>query len=251
MPQPFANLIATKATGKAQTGSGPGQSNIMEQAAKKESKDLMADVVDKGQIQMDQQESQREAIAEEGKTQYNAIQAQETEQEFSDMQQVQGLLQKGEFSELELENREDALNLETSAHKLMMQDKAYVHQIREIGRRRRLTDSLKFAEEMDRHVYGEELSMLLDELGWKEGEGQLARDRSEELFNMDMDTAMAIAAADIKQSQSQAIGQGVIDAGTAYVSSRPKTPKGKTVKIENTEELPAEHIPASSNTMMS
>lgn len=216
----FENLIATKATGKAQEApSGPAQSNIAGQMAQQQSNKEIANVQEQGRIEQDQQAGQKEAIKEEGKIQNNAIQMQEHEDSIANMEQVSNLLQKAEFSELELEDRQDALSLESAAHKLMMEDQSYVQQIREVGRRRRLTDKLSFSEEMNEMVFGSEMSMLMDELGWKEGQGKLGRERSDELFNMNIDIAMAIAAADMEQANTAAIGQGLMKAGETAVKA--------------------------------
>lgn len=257
MANGFQSLLATKATGKAQAPSGPSQSNIGQQVAEQQAGEQQAQVQESIGLEMQQQEAQRDAIQEETTQQNMALKFREEEQQVSNMQEVQGLLQNAEFSELELESRRDALNLETAAHRLMMEDQSYIHQIREVGRRRRLTNELTFQEEMDRMVYGEELSMLMDELGWMEQQGQLARDRSDELFNMNMDIALAVAAADLEQAQTQMIGQGIMDAGTAIAKDKKASAaiagafkdtggdpdavrvRGVPGEVESTETLPA------------
>lgn len=236
----FEDLLSTKATGKAQAQSGPGQSNIAEQMAQQQAQEQIGDVQEQGQLADQQQEAQKGAIEEEGKTQQRGLDFADDERQVAEMEQVQGLLQKAEFSDVQLEDRQDALALETSAHKLMMQDQAYVQQLREVGRRGRLTDEITFNEELDRQVYGEDLSMLMDELGWLEGQGAIARDRADDLFNMEVDVAMAIAAADTKQAGAQMIGQGVLDAGTAaggYYADQTKKEPTTTQTEELSEQL--------------
>lgn len=233
----FEDLISTKATGKAQTSSGPGQSNIAAQMAQGQANKQIAQQQEQGQIQDQAQDQQMAAVKQDGLDQQQALKTQELEQSAGNMEQVQGLLQKAEFSELELADRQDALSLESASHKLMMEDQSYVQQLREVGRRRRLHDAVSFNEELDRTVYGGELSMLMNELGWMEGQGKIGRERSEELYNMNADIAMAIAAADAEQANTEMIVQGGMNAATAAAGVDWSKGKGTPdVEITNTTE---------------
>lgn len=222
----FENILGAKATGKAQSGPVGAQSNIAEQMAQQKTQEQVQDVQVQDSLATASQDVQKDAIKEEGLTQQRNLDQQTTDQESERMDHVQNLLQKAEFSDLELENRQDALTLESTAHQLMMQDESYIHNLREVGRRRGLTDGIKFQEEMDSMVYGEELDMLMDELDWKGSEGQLARDNTEAMYNMNVDIAMAIAAADTKAVQSQAVVGGLTSAAIAGAGAfdKPKEP---------------------------
>lgn len=233
----FEDLISTKATGKAQTSSGPGQSNIAAQMAQGQANKQIGQQQEQGQLQEQAQDQQMAAIKQEGLDQQQALKTQDIEKAAANMEQVQGILQNAEFSEMELEGRQDALGLETAAHKLMMEDQSYIQQLREVGRRRRLHDSIAFNEEMDKTVLGSELSKLMNELGWMEGQGKIARERGDELYGMGVDIAMAIAAADAEQANTEMMGNAVMGAATTAASV--DWSKGNTtpkVEVKNTTE---------------
>ncbi len=213
-------------TGKEITPTGPRQSSMGEamalQSVKKQERSLAQQVG----IQQQKAKVTQKQIDEQKRADRLQIETSVLDMDERRITATADILAKAERGEDELEFRQDALELEQAAHNLSMQDQEYVSNLKQIGRERRLFDDAAFDVEMDKMVYGNELTMLLEETKWKEKEGNLSRDRKSEIFKIDIDMAMQIAAADLKEKNYRSIISGVQTAATAgaeIVSKMPKT----------------------------
>ena len=120
--------------------------------------------------------------------------------------------QKGQM----LSDREDAAELEQVSFLLGMQDKGHMAVLNRMGAERKLSQDINFAEEANRLAMGEEMTALMDELGWKEG--MLYDDLAfqENLSNISIEEANAISSAAVTATANKAMvegGVGITKAG--------------------------------------
>jgi hypothetical protein len=113
-------------------------------------------------------------------------------------------------SNKELEFREDAAEIQQRAMEMAMADQAYIDEIKAIGKIQGLEDDLTFKREYAKLVMGDNTDSMIKQLDW-----QTAFDADERTFNdkvgqMNIDQAIAVMDASIKDSNARAIGSGVI-----------------------------------------
>jgi hypothetical protein len=118
-------------------------------------------------------------------------------------------------SNKELEFRKDAAELEQVGFLLAMQDKAYVDTLEMIGKEQNLRDELSFREEMYRVTFGNELNDLTDKLNFQTKYNADQRAFEMELAKIDINAALQLANAAIRDANNQAIAQGAIDTAKA------------------------------------
>ena len=85
-----------------------------------------------------------------------------------------------------------------------MQDKAYLEELDQIGRRRQLEDDAEYAKEAQRIVMGDNMSNLLSEMGFQTTQAATKRERAEEIAKMSIEDAMALVQANIQDANTRA-----------------------------------------------
>lgn len=134
------------------------------------------------------------------------------------------LFSEFERSNLELEFRSDAADLEQRAFLLAMGDKAYTDELGRIGSERMLTNNINFKREMTATMLGENLSNLIDTLGWQEKMDTIGRERTTELANINITAALEIAMAALKDENRRMVAEGIGNAVTAGADAWSKNP---------------------------
>lgn len=129
------------------------------------------------------------------------------------------------FSEFEYENkkladRKDASRLEQAGFLLALQDRAYLAEVDRIGKMRNLTDSQAFDEEMTRIVMGDQLKSIIEQMDFDIEQDALSRERQAELAQIDIDSAIAVAQAEISASNQRAMWTGAGSAASGYAKYR-------------------------------
>lgn len=105
---------------------------------------------------------------------------------------------QSEFDTADLEDRRDAAQLEQQAFLLAMQDNKYLKELENIGQERQLGNDIEFDREVQRTVMGENLDGLLKDLNFKTGRNVKQREFQEQLGQINIDMAINIAQATIR-----------------------------------------------------
>ena len=131
------------------------------------------------------------------------------DQKFRELASELGMSTDNIFREFERSNKElafrqDGARIEQVGFMLAMRDKAYLDELNRIGIERDLTDKLNYKEDMQRLVWGQELSLMMDDLGFKTKLNANQREWNDTLARIDLSTALKLARstlADEQQSQ--------------------------------------------------
>lgn len=122
----------------------------------------------------------------------------------------------------ELEFRKDAAQLEQYAFQASLANKAYVQEIEAVGKLRGLENDLNFKKEYASIKLGAEKESLLQQFGWQAAFDADEREFQMQMGSMSIDQAIALANAQIKQSNTQAIFTGGAKMASSYVANTPK-----------------------------
>lgn len=211
-----ATLLRAR-TGKV-AGPTPGvvQSNLGEQAAVADTQaalDSTAATIQTqqvaGDIQARQQEQQAEQVAAQA-TQARKFQTVETKMKTNQ------LLSQLSRDRGTIEFEKDKAALEQTTFLMSMQDKAYVDQLQDIGRRTRLDNEVAFGEEMQRLAIGSSLALLKDKLKGRDVLSASDRDFAAAMSALKVEDALRIAKLEMADTEAQA----ALEAATARETGR-------------------------------
>lgn len=205
----FTQALQAKATGKAGSTAPTGQTDILGQAAQLEQKQTLGALGAQSNLLKTKQAGELASIKQESLDQQHAMDMDRTEQDFQRADFVQRLMSQSTASNMELGQRRDSLQLEAAAHNLMMADETYTQQLREVGRRRRLTNAATFDEEMNKMIYGAELSALMQQLGWNESEAASGRSFADRVASLDLATALQIVEMEGRARSIEGMGKSL------------------------------------------
>lgn len=125
--------------------------------------------------------------------------------------QLDNLFAQYQFDTADLEDRQDAAQLEQQAFMLAMQDRKYLEELDRIGKERQLQNEMRFNEELNSIVMEQNLNNLLDNLNFKVGRDVKGRDFNQQLGQINIDMAIDIAKASTRDAMErqkwEAIGQ--------------------------------------------
>lgn len=136
-------------------------------------------------------------------------------------------------SNVELEDRKDAAKLEQVGFLLAMQDQRYLDEINRVGNMKNLKNDISFQEEMNHLVWGQETSLLMNNLDFKWDQDVKDSDFAKQLSKIDIDAALSMANASLQEAQQQAMYEGggtVLSAGLRYAARDPEDKKKKDTK---------------------
>jgi hypothetical protein len=129
--------------------------------------------------------------------------------------EVDDIFANFERSDKELAFRRDGAQLEQLGTLLALQDRKYTDELNRIGESRKLYDQKSWNEEKARIIYGANLDSLMKDLNFKRGEDITNRAFQDQLSQISIDQALAMADAAMKDSQQKAMMQ----AGTSAIST--------------------------------
>lgn len=118
-------------------------------------------------------------------------------------------------SNQELEFRQDAAQLEQLGTLLALQDRKYIDELNRIGEKRKLYDRSNWEKEKARVIYGETLDSLMRDLNFQRGEDVSNRDYQRQLAQIDIDTAISMAEAAMRDEATRAMWEAGISAASA------------------------------------
>jgi hypothetical protein len=117
-------------------------------------------------------------------------------------------------SNQELEFRQDAAQLEQLGTLLALQDRKYIDELNRIGEKRKLYDRSNWEKEKARVIYGETLDSLMRDLNFQRGEDVSNRDYQRQLAQIDIDTAISMAEAAMRDEATRAMWEAGISAAS-------------------------------------
>jgi hypothetical protein len=117
--------------------------------------------------------------------------------------QMDDIFAQFEASSAELEDRRDAAAMEQQAFLLAMQDRKYLEELDRIGKQRQLENDIAFDNEMQRIVMGENMDSLIKELKFKTGRAAKQRDFANQLAQIDIDSAIDLSRAAIRDEATR------------------------------------------------
>jgi len=126
-------------------------------------------------------------------------------------------------SNQELAFRKDAAQLEQFGTLLALQDRKYIDELNRIGEKRKLYDQSNWAKEKSRIVYGDSLDALMSDLQFKRGEDITNRDFQRQLASLDINTALEMARANMRDNAQREMAT----AGVSAISTAAGTDWGK------------------------
>lgn len=125
---------------------------------------------------------------------------------------IDNIFKSFEFETKELEFRKDAAKLEQVGFLLAMRDEAYIQELNRIGTERNLREQLEFDAELQSILLGDQTQALLDELGFQRSYNQSEREFKIKMANIDIESAIKLAAQQIDHANRIAIAEGAIEA---------------------------------------
>lgn len=129
--------------------------------------------------------------------------------------QLDNIFSQFQFDSAELEDRRDAAQLEQQAFLLSMNDKQYLTELENIGRERQLLTDQGMREEMQRIVMGDNMDAMLDDLNFRRDRAATRRQFSQDLAQIDIDSAMDITRAAIKDDANRRMWESAGTIGSA------------------------------------
>jgi len=218
-------LMAGK-SGKAPTGRATGQSSTQEDIA-----NAQAQTQQQAVKQMEYTSANKVALAEQKQEMDNSAKDSEREinkEKFNSQLNMKfdDISRKVKYSNEDLADRKDAMDLEHMGFILAMQDKEYQSILEDMGKRNRLDDSAAHKENLARITIGGNMSNLLDAMDFARDEGALEREFKVNNLIEDIDSAIKITEAALADAQQAAYVSGtvgVVSAALDYgLSDSPK-----------------------------
>jgi competence protein ComGC len=115
-----------------------------------------------------------------------------------------------------LADRSDAAELEQKAFLLALQDKSYMDELKRVGQERRLVSQLDFAAEAQKIALGNQMSQMLQELGFQAGQNLKESEFKEKLARMNANDVIMLGQLASTQANQRAMweaGGSLIQAG--------------------------------------
>jgi len=210
---------------------GPRQGSVAEIVAAAGARQQQKEDIAQGQLaaaQLEQQEAKQQQQFEQRKAALN-------EEELNIRQQMQNKTQEilMDFSQRkgELDFKENSSRVQFAMAAMRMSNDDYLDQLEVEGARSRLNDQAAFEWELTQSIMADEMELFKNDLSFKAAMNADDRGFKEYLFEMDMNTAIELAALGAETaeviSQYEAAGQIISGAASAtgtYLKNKPATP---------------------------
>ena len=173
------------------------------------------------------QRAAQEEMAVKQMTQQEKLQGAEMNQRYSDalhnLAAERGITEQQIFGEIARNRDQLSLDkkqsfLSQTAHVMAMSDKKYTDEIRRVGDMYNFKDQLNFKMESQRLAFGQDYALLNQQFNMQSLANTEQREFQEEMANMSLDTALALAGQAAKEQAYKSILTGMTGAVTAYSS---------------------------------
>lgn len=218
------NLLQARSGKAVGAGGGPRASNIQEQVQNKLTETQLTDVAQQASLQAQQRGQEQRGVEQ----QFAQQKAELTEQDISSQEtyqrQVEATLKDYERNIKILDVTKQGAKIEQMGFQLRLSNQNYIMQLKDAAARDRITNSLAFNEALQRTIFADEIDLISSDLDFRM---LLKADDAEfqkMLARIDIDTALAIASSQAKDTAAQQTVSGVnqlIQAGATYASSKP------------------------------
>jgi hypothetical protein len=219
--QQVQSLLSAR-TGKATApGAAPRATNIQEQVQDQLTRGQLADTAQQASMQAQQQGQEQRAVEQQFQQQRAQLNEQDINTQEAYQRQVEASLKDYQRNIKQLNVAKQAAKVEQLGFQLRLSNQNYIMQLKDAAARDRITNAVSFNEALQRTIFKDEIDLLSSDLDFRM---LLKADEAEfqkMLAKIDIDTALAIAAASAKDSATQSIVSGVnkfVTAGATYTS---------------------------------
>lgn len=219
------NLFAARG-GRAVAPTQSAISGQAEQGANEQTGQALGALGQQVQLQQTGMVQQQQQTQQQGQQQQAQIQQQKQGQQQQARLQSQQILGDLERNRGQLNLDKDKAQLEQLGHVLAMQDKRYVAELQNVGRKQRLDSDLGFREELTRSVLGSNTDLLKRQLN---GQSILNADRrafTNEMSKMNMATALEIANNEMRDAARAGQYSAATSVATAGIAAAGKYQEG-------------------------
>jgi len=223
-------------TGKA-TGDegGPKATNLQEQIQDTLNRQQLTGVAQQAQVAATQRGQEQQAVQQQFQQQNQQLDEQSIGQQEAYQRQAQAALSDFQRGIRTLDVTKQGAKVEQLGFQLRLSNQSYVSQLKDAAARAKITSAIGFSEAIQRSVFADEQDLLGRDLDFrmllKYDDAKFTR----ELGQMDIDTAMAIAAGQAKDAGAAAFTSGVtqvVTAGATMAAKAPTTPTTPTASME-------------------
>lgn len=151
--------------------------------------------------------------------------------------EIANLFSGHERGQRELEARADQASLEQKAFLLAMADEAYLEEITRVGDFNQLRDQLKYNEEVNRIVMGNDMKNVLDDIAFKTSENATQREFERNLVKIRGEVSLQAGKALINDMQTKLFWQGIGSIPRAAVHVMEASEARDRLERENEETL--------------
>lgn len=221
--QEQAQALARATSGKA-TGGGttPALSEQQQAQAQQQTMAQQRQLVQQGQQAAAQVSAAEQQIEAEARVQKRRLNEREIGLREQAAQKVDEVLTNYSQKLGQLDLAKDKAQAEQLGFMMRLSSEKYIEKLKIEGAKARLHDRISFTESLQRTMFAEERKLLDENLRFKSLIGATERDFREQAANIDLDTALAVAAAEAKGNnaamKAQAIG-GIITSGASMGSA--------------------------------
>ena len=233
----ITSQIQSQQTGKAAPTGPTGQSNIGAQVAASAPNPLGA----QAQAAGEQMAGQEQQAATQQMAQDAQADMQRKQFESQQLMQTNQILDNAVASDKQLDQREDAAELEQAAFNLRLQDQEYSANLDRIAKEQGMEDSIAFQESMTRTMLGENLDSTLKKMNFDEIQGNARRASTWEQALQNIAHAEKINNARMADAKKAAVIGGIMDLGKAGVSAYMSGQDASSAANDSVSQSPTEY----------
>lgn len=216
-----ASAINRATAGKAGAGgqpTGPGRSNQAVQGLVDQVQQGSQAIQRDAQIQQLTQAQQAQAQQHEAAFQQKQLSEQELDQREKFLQVQQKIIGDYVQGARTLDLQKDKSRLEQMGFGMRLGNDKYISQLNNEAQRARLSDALRFDEELKRTVFADEEELLRNDLQFRALMNAKGRELTDQLMNIDLESALAMANAENRAANQRSMWEGIGTAASAGAS---------------------------------
>jgi hypothetical protein len=226
-------ILQKRATGKAGVAeAGPQQSAIAEEAAQVQTGQALQQIQKQGTLAAQQLGQRQKEMEQRSQQQRQKLEQERKAADATYRRQADKIINDLSRENRQLSMEKDGAKLEQLGHTLAMQDKQYVHNLRDTGRRQRLTNENNFEIALQKDIWADMQSLFKDEIDLNEFLELEEREFQKKIMKLDVKDALKVWEAQKEAAGKQAIwsalGGGTSAVTAAYGDSMQKEPTKET-----------------------
>jgi hypothetical protein len=220
-------------TGKAtDEEGGPKATNLQEQIQDSLNRNQQVDIAQQAQLAATQRGQEQQAIEQQFKQQNLQLSEQSVSQQEAYQRQAQAALSDFQRGIRTLDVAKQGAKVEQLGFQLRLSNQTYIMKLKDAAARDKITSAIGFSEAIQRTIFADEQDLLGRDLDFRMLLKYDDAKFTKELGQMDIDTAMAIAAGQAKDAGAAAFTSGVTQIVTAGATIAAKAPTTPTASME-------------------